>query len=87
MQRLRERLSGSGKVFAGEEFIANVEYSVRVYNTYQGDTPTVGVIQCRISGHPPPFAKDLTLHLSDGRKLDFVVRSGGDWHDANGNFY
>lgn len=88
MQRLREHLSGSGKVFAGEEFIANVEYSVRVYDTYQGYMPTVGVIQCRISGYLLPFGRDLTLHLSDGRKLDFAVRSStADWHDVSGYFY
>ena len=81
-------MRGSGKVFAGEEFIANVEYGVRVYDTYQGDMSTVGVIQCQIIGHPLPFGRDLTLHLNDGRKLDFAVRSSTDnWHDVNGNFY
>jgi hypothetical protein len=90
-ETLTERTSGLGKVFDDQEFLADARYEVEVYarsvdvtnvgqhvrsmgNVGAGRVdvrilPTSGSIQ--VDGH-----KRLTLHLEDGRKLDFFWLRG-----------
>ena len=86
MSELTERLSGMGKVFSGQEFVASVRYEVRVYQDYQVSRPLdggePGRVPTRLRSHlnmrTAPVSRMgqvLTLHLTDGRKIDFLVRS------------
>ena len=86
MSNLIERAHGQGRVFSGERFIANVHYDVRVYQIYdetlllsgqRTKTPTVQEIELDISERiEAGFNERLTLHMADGRKLDFWALGG-----------
>lgn len=81
MPDLVETVSGQGKVFSGERFVANVRYKVRVYRQAQ----RIDLLSGPQISEPPSetteldisepieaaFGEPLTLHLADGRKLDF----------------
>ncbi len=81
MSNLIETVQGQGKVFSGERFISDVHYEVRVYQLYdetpllsgeKARTPTVRDIKLHITGHVEAgFNERLTLHMADGRKIDF----------------
>ena len=94
------RLSGKGKVYKGQQFIADVQYEHRTLSKYQenrtpdGKTSRLLVSQkvqlqispaSAISGH---FGVDrLTLHMNDGRKQDFFVSTGAGSCMATGGPY
>jgi len=82
---MTERLSGEGKVFNGQQFIADVRYEHRTHSNYdenrtlEGKTSRLLVSQevelrispaTAISAH---LGERLTLHMSDGRKQDFFA--------------
>ena len=65
---------GSGKVYEGQEFIADVEYEVIVRSGGVFKEAQLRII--------PPIgvsAERLTLHMSDGRKWNFYARAEGDY--------
>lgn len=83
---LTERLSGMGKVFSGQDFVANVRYEVRVYQDYQVGRPLDGGVRGKVPTSlrihlnmtTAPVSRKgqvLTLHLRGGRKIDFLVHS------------
>jgi len=89
-EKLIERPSGNGKVFADQKFLADCHYEVAVYRRY-ADTTNVGQrstsltnmsgeVDLRIISTTVPLQVDsrklLTLHLEDGRKLDFYWLHG-----------
>ncbi len=96
---MSEILRGAGKVFKGQQFIADVHYELQIhleYNTTrtmegEGRYPAGKTVQLRISpssaitGH---FGVErLTLHMSDGRKQDFfVATSEGDCTGTGGPY-
>jgi hypothetical protein len=96
---LIENINGKGKVFEGQEFVADVTYTVRLYEVYtetkmlNGDvsrTKTGGDLEISIS----PFGSvahllgnRLTLHMSDGRKQDFFPTSSNGGCTATGGPY
>jgi hypothetical protein len=97
MSSLLERLRGEGKVFAGEKFLADVRYDVRVYQDYEEvqllegpitRTPTSRSVQLNISpAIGAGLGERLTLHMSDGRKLDFFLTSPDGTCTGTGAFY
>jgi hypothetical protein len=93
MSNLIERAQGQGRVFSGERFIAEVQYDVRVYQNYDETlllsgqrtrTPTVQDIKLDITERiEAAFNERLTLHMADGRKLDFWAL-GGEYKATGG---
>jgi hypothetical protein len=89
MSTLIESLSGVGKVFAEEdsEFVADVHYDVRTYRKVKTEQLLDGgVVRGQVDDHveirispttstSALVGKRLTLHMEDGRKLDFWVAS------------
>jgi hypothetical protein len=81
MSDLIERVQGQGRVFSGERLIAEVRYEVRVYQTYtetlllSGQKLRTASFQNTELDLSEPiqagFDELLTLHLEDGRKLNF----------------
>ena len=83
MSDLVKKVSGQGKVFSGERFVANVQYRIRIWPRVE----TVDLLTGPPMIEPPsedtelditePIAAAvgelLTLHLEDGRKLDFWI--------------
>jgi hypothetical protein len=82
---MSERLRGEGKVFKGHQFIADVHYELLIHSVYKTTRTMEGegrylagkTVQLHIgpstavSGY---FGVErLTLHMSEGRKLDFFV--------------
>jgi hypothetical protein len=95
MSNLIERVQGQGKVFSGERMVADVRYNVRVHQHYQesmllsGQTTRTPIYQSieldlseRVEGG---FDEPLTLHMSDGRKLNFWALGGK--YTATGGMY
>ena len=81
MSNLVERLQGPGRVFSGERLIADVRYDVRVYQNYD-ETPLLSGERVRTpisqdielditESVEAGFGESLTLHMADGRKLEF----------------
>jgi hypothetical protein len=97
MSSLIERLKGEGRVLSGQRFVADVRYDIRVYQDYEEvqllegpitRTPTSRSVQLNISpAIGAGFGERLTLHMSDGRKLDFFLASSGGDCMATGGFY
>lgn len=100
---LRETATGRGKVFLQEQLICEVPYGIWIEEGVV-DEPVIGGTQAvleerRLRGSIWPSPADLsvclhaptalTLHLSDGRRLDFrVLDSLGRIADASGRgFY
>jgi hypothetical protein len=96
---MNERLSGEGKVYKGQQFIADVHYALQI-DSYskttrtmegEGRFPAGKSVQLRISpatkvsGQFGP--ERLTLHLSDGRKQDFFVSTSNGDCTATGGPY
>lgn len=91
MSTLIESLNGEGKVFAKEEFIADVRYDVRAYRKVKTEhLLDSGVVRGQVDDdleiriNPTTsisglVGKRLTLHMKNGRKLGFwVASSRGD---------
>ena|ERR1019366_4961067 len=97
-QRLLENLKGTGKVFADQEFVADVQYDVRVYENYvmtnllEGTGPSSiegGTLSIKLNIMEVPmarFGQHLTLQLGDGRKLSFLLMADGRC-EATGPIY
>ena len=82
---MTERLTGKGKVYKGQQFIADVEFELRIQSksketvsfTTTGSIPDFSDVHLRIN--PLSAISDqsgperLTLHLSEGRKQDFFA--------------
>jgi hypothetical protein len=95
---MSEKLSGQGKVLKAQQFIADVHYELQIDShfkttqTLEGESrfPAGKSVQIRIS---PATAVSgylgdrLTLHMSDGQKQDFLVRtSDGDCKATGGPY-
>jgi hypothetical protein len=86
LSNLIERVQDQGRVFSGERLIAEVRYDVRVYQTYNDTlllsgqelrTPSFQDIKLDLSRPiEAGFNELLTLHLADGRKLNFWALGG-----------
>jgi hypothetical protein len=88
MQRLIEQPAGDGDVFAGPVRVGRVHYHLSVYQHF-GDAEGEAVpphidVEGRITPIDPSDLIDthlerseLTLHLADGRALDFSVANEG----------
>ncbi len=95
---MTERLEGDGKVFKGQQFIADVHYELQIHSRHK-DTGTMTsegrllidkdvFLQVSpataVSGH---LGENLTLHMSDGQKQNFLVRtSNGDCKGTGGPY-
>ncbi len=90
MAKLIQRLQGQGRVLSGSLFIADVQYSIEIYEDSDRTTgnlsggssvlPVVRRIQLRITKSSAPIRSDgatLTLQMSDGSTLDFVKQPHG----------
>jgi hypothetical protein len=93
-QNLIQTITGEGKVFSGEKFIAEVGHLIRVYDHYREQPLLAGgqsrilthqSIELRINESLPVGIDRLTLHLTDGRKLDFFAT--GENYEVIGGFY
>jgi hypothetical protein len=93
---MSEKLSGEGKVYKRQQFIADVHYELELHSRYK-------MTRTHTSEGPYAFETDvilrispataisrqsgverLTLHLSDGRKQEFYVSSGSGDCTATG---
>ena len=96
---ITETLRGEGKVFKGQEFIADVHYELQIRSHYNTTRTMEGegrylagkTVQLRIrpsTAVTGQFGVErLTLHMSDGRKQDFfVVTSEGDCKGTGGPY-
>jgi hypothetical protein len=87
-----EKLNGSGKVFKGQDFVADVEYDYRIQRTFKeivthtsrGTIPDWSGVHLQIGSTDAimtvmaHFGERLTLQMKDGRKQDFIgCDSGG----------
>jgi hypothetical protein len=79
-------LTGNGSVFDGDTCLADVRYSIRVYQFVKANAlswglsrvPTLTHLYLDISSPSKPIPMSLeqyTLHLNDGRKLNFSMYS------------
>jgi hypothetical protein len=87
MQRLIEQPVGDGDVFEGPVYVGRVHYRLAVYQHFSeedGDesVPAHPEVEGRITtidhldlADPHWKSPELTLHLADGRALDFSVTS------------
>ena len=71
-------LSGEGKVYKGQQFIANVHYELEIHShrPYSVDQDVLLRINpaSAVSGQFDA-GELLTLHMSDGRRQEFLVTS------------
>ena len=86
MQRLVEQPADEGVVYKGRARIGRVHYHLDVYQHFsesEGDSVS-GILEVegRIAAVDavdvaalPPHASEYTLHLADGRLLDFTIAS------------
>ena len=93
-----EKLSGKGKVYNGQQFIADIHYELQIDSLFkttrtmegEGRYPAGKSVQIRIipatavSGY---LGERLTLHMSDGQKQDFLVRTSDGDYSATGGPY
>lgn len=87
MQRLIEQPVGDGDVFEGSVYVGRVHYHLAVYQHFseqdgEESVPAHPEVEGRITTIDPldladPHWKgsELTLHLADGRALDFSIAS------------
>ena len=71
-------LSGEGKVYKGQQFIANVHYELEIHShrAYCVDQDVLLRINpASAVGGQFDAGELLTLHMSDGRKQEFLVTS------------
>ena len=99
-RELSEQLSGAGPVYRkGGDFVDQARYELRVYQNYSdasgmGDPATLpGLrdIEGRVTGLDNfalvPDRTRLTLHLQDGRRLDFQIIDLDGGIVADGDLY
>ena len=75
---MTESLSGEGKVYKGQQFIANVHYELEIHShrPYSVDHDVLLRINpASAVGGQFDAGELLTLHMSDGRKQEFLVTS------------
>jgi hypothetical protein len=88
MQRLVEQPADEGIMFKGESRIGRVYYHLDVYQQFSegGQDPSSGHLEVEGRIAPvdavdvaalPAHASEYTLHLADGRMLDFTIASAG----------
>lgn len=96
---MSERLSGEGKIYKGQQLIADVHYELQIDSHFkttrtmegEGRYPAGKSAQLlispatAISGQFGP--ERLTLHLSDGQKQDFFVSTSSGDCTATGGPY
>lgn len=87
-----------GSVFREEQFVANLQYRIRVFENYSISRPLDGSAPSKVPGvtrielgvsDQASFrvGDSLTLRLVDGRKLDFLVLSDGGRLGVTGSIY
>jgi hypothetical protein len=82
--RTLQTLRGDGKVFAGGKFLSDVRYTLTVQQgiVQAGSQPTAGVTDIKgtlvvVEGERNwKMGAKLSLEMAEGRKADFVPRSG-----------
>jgi hypothetical protein len=95
MQRLIEQPIGDGDVFAGLVYVGRVHYRLAVYQHFSEEdgesVPAHPEVEGRITtidhldlADPHWKGAELTLHLADGRALDFLIASAGGAIRATG---
>ena len=75
---MTESLSGEGKVYKGQQFIAKVHYELEIHShrPYSVDQDVLLRINpASAVGGQFDAGELLTLHMSDGRKQEFLVTS------------
>ena len=88
MQRLVEQPADEGEVFEGASRIGRVYYHLAVYQHFSGEEAEYVPSHLEVEGRITPVepvdlralhqqAAEFTLHLADGRFLDFSVASEG----------
>jgi hypothetical protein len=90
MTTVLDERSGIGKVLKGSEEIAEVNYTVRVYDkvksVLESKTPAnemvhLSHVECELSQENPAIPisplRELTLVMSDGKKLGFKMLETG----------
>jgi hypothetical protein len=84
MQRLIEQPASDGDVFDGPTYIGRVHYHLSVYQHFSGAKDESVPANLEVEGRITPIDKlslaefhrrgsELSLHLSDGRSLDFSM--------------
>jgi hypothetical protein len=95
---MTERLSGEGKVYKGQQFIADVHYELEIRShhkttrthTSEGPYSVEQDVLLHISSAKElngQFGERLTLHLNDGRKQEFFGPSSNGDCAATGGPY
>jgi hypothetical protein len=88
MQRLVEQPADEGDVFEGASRIGRVHYHLSVYQHFSGTEGEFVPAHLEVEGRITPLepvdlktlheqAAEFTLHLADGRYLDFSVATDG----------
>ena len=84
MQRLVEQPADEGVVFKGETRVGRVHYHLSVYQHFAEGAVAAGPGVLEVEGRIaavdpvdvsafPPHEAEYTLHLADGRLLDFTI--------------
>ena len=93
-----ETLTGTGRVFLGSTFIADVQYTHQTTKHYSEERMLSGPparVQTfsTVSVHISPatavagyLGNRLTLHMSDGHRQDFFAEFGGDCVGTGGPY-
>lgn len=96
MQRLIEQPVGDGDVFEGPVYVGRVRYHLAVYQHFseedgKASVPAHPEVEGRITtidhldlADPHWKGAELTLHLADGRALDFSIANEGGAIRATG---
>ncbi len=78
---MTESLSGEGKVYKGQQFIANVHYELEIHShrkttrTHTSEGVLLRINPASAVSGQFDAGELLTLHMSDGRKQEFLVTS------------
>jgi hypothetical protein len=84
MQRLVEQPADEGDIFGGASRIGRVHYHLAVYQHFSESEGGPAPLHFEVEGRITPIeqvdlpalhqqAAELTLHLADGRRLDFSI--------------
>jgi len=84
MQRLVEQPADEGDMFGGAARLGRVYYHLSVYQHFSGAEGELVPLHFDVEGRITPVdeidlaalheqARELTLHLADGRRLDFSI--------------
>jgi hypothetical protein len=96
-RRILESPAGQGKIYQEDKFIQTVNYNLIHYkegltaNSFGGSSEVEGMrgIEGSLSGGQffNLVGERLTLHLNDGRRLNFFFRHSNGLIVGDGNFY